>query len=379
MPASAGDVHARVLRATLLPIINRAAEPPARPSDDTRLELQRAAIIREIATGLDSGSSGGGSSGSGSSGSGSGGSGSYGRTIVEFGAGNGALSRELYRTGVAQRCVLVDKNQKRLERGDDQFQRLCLDVSEMTPEQLRQLVSDECIVLSNHMCGSALDVSVRCATDTWRSHDAPPAARLSGVVAVTCCHHACTWFTYLGREYLESEGLGAADFETIRRWSRMAPRRDKPATVRPRVMEAAASLGITADEAAALGSRCRQLLDTGRAHYLQRCGFDVELVQHVSFALTADNVMILASRKSAPHAHVPVPLRVPVPASEAGSVPVLQPALSPPPVPEMRNLCIGGDDVAEDGANPPIVATALRAKTPPVNRCTPTHFSLFCG
>ena len=54
----------------------------------------------------------------------------------------------------------------------------------------------------------------------------------------------------------------------------------------------------------ACNPRSPQLIDSGRAHYLRRLGFDAQLVQHVSHSLTADNVMILATRTPSLHADV---------------------------------------------------------------------------
>ena len=115
------------------------------------------------------------------------------------------------------------------------------------------------------------------------------------MLAVTCCHDGCARESYLGRTFLEECGLGSeADFDMLRRWSRLAPRRNAPSAGRERVIREAARLGISCDAAAELGLRCRQLLDSGRALYLERLGFEVALVRHVDFRVTADNVMIQA-------------------------------------------------------------------------------------
>ena len=225
-------------------------------------------------------------------------------TIVECGAGNGALSQTLFRSSGAagpSGYLLIDRKQQALQqlpsaaRFEEHAKQLWIDVANLQPEMLRGAVADQacqaCVLLSNHMCGGALDQAVRCAVGAWDGE-----ARLAGVVAVTCCHHLCTWESYLGAAYFESLGMGAAEFEAVRRWSRMAPRRGTPADRRQRVADAATRLGIGAADAARFGLRCRQLLDSGRAYYLQQRGFDVQLLQHVPFSFTADNVMLLAVR-----------------------------------------------------------------------------------
>ena len=59
-------------------------------------------------------------------------------------------------------------------------------------------------------------------------------------------------------------------------------------------------LGVSPAEAAQLGLHCRQLIDTARLLHLQRLGFEVSLVEHVDFRVTADNVMLCAVRRTLP-------------------------------------------------------------------------------
>jgi hypothetical protein len=318
---AACEKHARPIKQLYAPL--QAGAPAL--SDDERLEQQRMAIADVLKPLGMRGSR---------------------RTVIEFGAGDGALSRTLWRTGSGSAFVLIDKSKPKMDRLADsqrdgfQPSQLCADVGALQPHVLRDAVADtsECVVLSNHMCGCALDQAVHCALHAFLSdgEQLPEAATTSayivGIVAVTCCHHACTRETFLGREFLGDAGLNNADFELVRRWTRMAPRRERPAATRLRVVETAKELGITIDDAAELGSRCRQLMDSGRAHFLEQHGFDVVLANHVPFALTADNVMLLAMRRTM-HTGTPstrpgegrdaagrdaVPARVPATAHAAG-------------------------------------------------------------
>ena len=197
----------RVMAAELLPIADRSSHPPVDPSDTTRLALQRAAILREMTqAGLGTADE----------------QAARRRTLVEFGAGEGTLSRELWRAGAAADVILVDRSERRppqdpIPSGAER--RLCMDVRALSAEQLRAMVVGEAVLLSNHCCGSALDISVQCAA---RAFAGERATRLSGIVAVTCCHHLCSWRNYLGRDALAEWGFDASDFELLRRWSRLA-------------------------------------------------------------------------------------------------------------------------------------------------------------
>ena len=99
------------------------------------------------------------------------------RTVVEFGAGDGELSRALFKHGIGAHFVLIDKSRSRLERHKDKDGfapvHLCADVGSLRPEELRYAAATgygkdrPCVAVSNHMCGAALDQAVCCALDTW--------------------------------------------------------------------------------------------------------------------------------------------------------------------------------------------------------------------
>ena len=295
-------LHKRLMELSypaLLPITRQAhvepVSPPAR-TDEQRFAMQHEAIGRAMQrTGLTGRSAAQPCS----------------TTLVEFGAGGGQLSQALWsdRAGMGQLdFLLIDKNNKRktkhVTKPGFAPQRLEVDVQEFRPEALRQRVPGRCIALSNHMCGCALDIALRCAVSAFPGAGGGGGGGggggLAGVVAVSCCHHKCTWESYLGREFFRSLGLGSADFDLVRRWSAAAPRRNKPSATRERVVRLAETLGISPDEAAALGARCRQLLDTGRARALEQRGYAVSLEQHVDFSVTADHVMLLACQPADP-------------------------------------------------------------------------------
>ena len=232
-----------------------------------------------------------------------------GRTIVEMGAGDGALSRALQHARSAGAFLLVDRSKQRMSRAraaeSAPMQQLCTDVAALRPEVLREAVPSEAVMVSNHLCGAALDAAIRCSLDAWvdaaaegeAASQAAARGGLAGIVAVTCCHHSCSDDTFLGTDYLCGVcGLSADEVRQTRKWSVMAPQRERPAASRPRVLEAAKLLGVSPVEATELGTCCRRLLDTARAKALERLGFTVALVHHVPFVLTADNVMLLAMR-----------------------------------------------------------------------------------
>jgi hypothetical protein len=317
-----------------LPIHQLYSGPFGKLSDEERLEAQRHAIADALRrSGLADAAH---------------------MTIVEFGAGDGALSRTLSARGIASKFLLIDKNKRRIGRAlegtEAAMQQLCADIGILEPETLRAAAPDDTVVVvCNHLCGGALDDAIRCALAAWDSpreggiggggsSDAFGGSQLAGVVSVTCCHHNCSCTTLLGSQQFLRDvcGLTDGELELARDWSRMAPRREKPAESRPRLVDMAQQLCISPDDAADLGMRCRVLLDSARALHLQQRGFSVALVHHVPNTLTADNLMILASRRrplqaGSAHAAVELDRNGPIPCPPVQTIQLPSSAVEPLP------------------------------------------------
>jgi len=267
------------------------------PTDDERHHIQRQAFVEQLraASLLDA---------------------SEPLHTIEFGCGNGALS---YAVWLASRgacsSVLIDRRQvlpqtlvhaqaevglpaaSHLGTGAPAWQPLhtCADVSQIDAEFLRTTVcGGRCVALANHLCGDALDCAMRAAVEAWPGEG--DSGHLEAFLAATCCHHKIQWEAFAGRELFATWGLSPQDFEQIRRWSRFAPRRSREASTQSRVTLEAERLCISADEAAALGTSCRLLLDRARKSFLSNHGFATTLLHHVPFEATGDNVLMVAVR-----------------------------------------------------------------------------------
>jgi hypothetical protein len=197
------------------------------------------------------------------------------------------------------------------------MRRVCVDIDAiLSADELRACARDAwpadapVVVLANHLCGSALDSSVELfAAD----------AMLRGFCAATCCHDKCTWAAYCNKPFFASLGLDELDFRQIAAWAALARRRNKPSAERPRVREVARQVGIDADSCELLGGASRLIIDTGRRLRLEAHGLRTGLRCHVPFEITADNVMIAASRPPWPEA-VTVSLSASLPVAPPVSV-----------------------------------------------------------
>jgi tRNA:m4X modification enzyme len=65
------------------------------------------------------------------------------------------------------------------------------------------------------MCGAALDISVRGLMKT----------KMSGCVLASCCHHLCSYDTYLNNEYFEAEGWTGQDIQIMFKMSSWGTRK----------------------------------------------------------------------------------------------------------------------------------------------------------
>ena len=119
-------------------------------------------------------------------------------TFVDFGAGDGGLCRCVACAAGGGRYVLVDRSRRPTMPavGVHEVNWLRADVSTLLAPDLQRAARGECVVVSNHLCGSALDLAVGRSVDGF--HLTKP-ARLLGVMAATCCHDQCSWDSFLGQ------------------------------------------------------------------------------------------------------------------------------------------------------------------------------------
>lgn len=132
------------------------------------------------------------------------------RTWVDLGCGRGALSEQLQ---AATQCrdshILVDRNPMKRARCRDSamraracegtVMRLVADVADF---DVMEHTTGDVTFVSKHLCGCATDLALR------RTVPHP-------LFLAPCCHHLCTWDTYVGREFLHELGVSRAQFEVL--------------------------------------------------------------------------------------------------------------------------------------------------------------------
>ncbi|XP_012697417.2 tRNA:m(4)X modification enzyme TRM13 homolog isoform X2 [Clupea harengus] len=269
------------------------------------------------------------------------------RCVVEFGAGKGKLSHWIHsalETAEDVHFLLVERSTTRFKvdgknrSKDSTFERLQVDIQHLDLSKVSLLQEQRLPVVGvgKHLCGAATDLALRCLLERAEpvGHgDQLPSKRVKadtlevcGVAVALCCHHRCDWRHYVGREFFQERGLGAAEFGAFQRmssWatcgmSKAAGHRDAAAAgttgttgrdaadeedehedVGDAVPEGLDSVGV--EEREHIGRLCKLLIDQGRVHYLRQRGLDADLCFYTSPDISLENVLLTA----VPHTGVP--------------------------------------------------------------------------
>jgi tRNA:m4X modification enzyme len=204
-----------------------------------------------------------------------------------------------------------------------------------TPADTRQLV-----VIAKHLCGAGTDLALKSLE--------PIKDQVSACVMATCCHGACSWDHYVGRDFLcqamkegnPSVDFGRVEFELLRRWSagtvmtansckndNNTSSGDKEEvdehnnnrseagemqSTEDSTSDAFDGVGVSAVVEAlqlnchvqGLGRACQRLIDYGRREYLRKVLFastpgqsgSAELLYYVPDDITPQNAALVAHR-----------------------------------------------------------------------------------
>lgn len=242
--------------------------------------------------------------------------------LVEFGAGTAQLSSAIASASreAVEQHVLVDRQGARrcadhgLGSGDtaSAVRRVQCDIGDL---DLRSALRAECkhvcgadaagsvevIGVGKHVCGAATDLTLRCcagfvgsAGDGVAGVGAGGAAdsRLRGVALALCCHHVCSWSSFVGQEWLVTRGISQQDFDGMRRFCKLAhsqyKQRSSPAPAP--VSEAARAAAARAE----LGHLSKRLLDEARSAWLRGLGWRTRLLRFVPRSVSPENALLLA-------------------------------------------------------------------------------------
>lgn len=266
------------------------------------------------------------------------------RMFVEFGAGNATLSEAVAlacaadpsaSSGGAPPCTLVivdkivprSKSDRRLrELPDVRMARLRTDICDVDLSRVRELGwggrAHRC-AMAKHLCGDAADLALRCCAHgaSAASSGPPGTCAVDSVLIATCCHHRCSWGSYVNRGALLEWGLTEATFPLATAMSHWAVETGggsarpegaragegeacerEHAGARPkhaaalRALVAEQGLQLDGGERLAIGEMVKELLDAGRARFLCAAGYACARVERgfVPRHVTPENRLLRA-------------------------------------------------------------------------------------
>lgn len=212
--------------------------------------------------------------------------------FLEFGSGRGTLSHIIHSI-LKSNHILIDRAKLRhkAERhgteADKIFKRIVIDIKDLSLQNIDLLNQfDHIVSFSKHLCGCATDLTFRSIRATSSS---PLHNNLDSIVIALCCHHKCTWKTYVGKPWLRDHNITKDDFNVIKHMSSWALSGEEGY---------ASNLGdeFTADMKREWGKRCKRFIDIGRIKYLESCGYKVHLMYYVKDDITPENILMIAQK-----------------------------------------------------------------------------------
>ncbi|KAJ3278658.1 tRNA:m(4)X modification enzyme TRM13 [Borealophlyctis nickersoniae] len=268
------------------------------------------------------------------------------RMFIEFGAGKGELSNYVHMAvGDPSKYLLVDRKNFRmkfdrvLKTLTTFWERLSMDIKDLDLSKVESVKGEKVVGVSKHLCGAATDLALRCLAN----YDAVNDGLVEGLVFALCCHQICRHGMYINPEYLFELGISEEDFAfmcVIGSWGtcgqRPAPEKKADADAgsaesvemtkdhvdkKRKIAESGEEgeeepehcmdgvdvadredgehwSGLTFAQREELGFQCKRILDVGRARFLEKKGFAVELVYYVEKATSLENLALLAVRPS---------------------------------------------------------------------------------
>ncbi|KAL6073687.1 tRNA:m(4)X modification enzyme TRM13 [Balamuthia mandrillaris] len=257
---------------------------------------------------------------------------------VELGAGKGWLSHVIQQCNGVRANILVDRQNSRhkaeswhreeLQEGNGGvFERINIDIKDLDLSKvsaLQQHVNNnsraKMVVVGKHLCGGASDLAFRCVANAISSHQHQSETerdnKYIGIAIALCCHHRCDWTSYVNKKFFRQLGFTPFEFKVMAHASRTLclhlclhllhqhqqhhhnEKRGRKKNEKKKKREATSTKGVmrlSREEKEELGRKCKELMDVGRARFLEELGYNVRMVRYVSPSISPENTLLLAT------------------------------------------------------------------------------------
>ena len=131
------------------------------------------------------------------------------------------------------------------------------------------------VSFSKHLCGAATDLTLACLSRYQKDlqmsfYDKNQVIQgTDGILIALCCHHRCTFDSYINMDYLQGLGIDKFEFDCMSRMSSWAKERR----------------GI-----------CKRLLNKGRLEHLRQEGFCPGLIEFIELESSLETIAIWTRR-----------------------------------------------------------------------------------
>ncbi|KAI8510160.1 tRNA:m(4)X modification enzyme TRM13 [Branchiostoma belcheri] len=160
---------------------------------------------------------------------------------------------------------------------------------------------------------SGADSSSSPPSKRLKEEDAQSTSQVEGILIALCCHHRCTWTSYVGKGFFANIGFTEDDFYTLRSMSSWATCgfargqtkkeggneeevEENSGEEEEKYEQSKAAAIWSVEEREEIGRQCKRLLDQGRLWYLQQGDFHTQLVSYVETDVSLENIAIVAAR-----------------------------------------------------------------------------------
>ncbi|XP_055382315.1 tRNA:m(4)X modification enzyme TRM13 homolog [Condylostylus longicornis] len=231
--------------------------------------------------------------------------------FVEFGAGKGQVSYWLAKLLASRdslnktNVILIDRASLRHKKDNkiedrSNIHRIRADISDVVLEKIETLRDMKHIVaIGKHLCGSATDLMLRCLLHHKTDQN------IFFIVSL-CCHHKCTWQSFIGKDFLKFNGIGYQQFILMTKMVSWAvcgngmsreKRQQLEVTKEDQNQVEGSNLGISKDKKKEIGQMCKRILDYARFSYLQGKNYECNLKFYVPEETTLENVCLIGTKQ----------------------------------------------------------------------------------
>lgn len=213
--------------------------------------------------------------------------------FIEYGAGKAALTFWLataVKTLVGAKVLVVDRASHRhkkdnLIRDRDLVERIRADIADLSLKGLDMLSGcDSLVGVSKHLCGGATDLALRCMV---RGNE--DGVKSNGFLICVCCHHQCTWETFVGKDWLIKNNIDKKTFGIMIKivsWCTCGDGLSREKSVNE---EKEAERKLTEE----IGWKCKRVLDQARLEFMVQNGYDAKLSFYAEKSVTLENICII--------------------------------------------------------------------------------------